>query len=128
MPRENQDPPNIPGYEILEPIGSGGQGSVWRARQKSLDRIVAIKVRVAEDASDPVISRRFIEEARIASKLNHPNIIQVIDIGESAGTYWYAMEYVAGVTALQLFRERGPLPEGEVLELAWQVLQALQHG
>ena len=57
-----------------------------------------------------------------------PNIIQVIDVGETDGTYWYAMEYVAGVTALDLFRERGPLPEGEVLEVAWQVAQALQHG
>jgi serine/threonine-protein kinase len=128
MPRPPQEPPRIPGYEILEPIGSGGQGSVWRARQKSLDRIVAIKVLWPEDATDPVLSARFIAEARIASKLNHPNIIQVIDVGENDGTYWYAMEYVAGVTALELFRERGPLPEGEVLEIAWQVAQALQHG
>ena len=128
MPRAPKEPPRIPGYDILEPIGSGGQGSVWRARQVSLDRVVAIKVLWAEDATDPVLARRFIEEARIASKLNHPNIIQVIDVGETDGTYWYAMEYVAGVTALDLFRERGPLPEGEVLEVAWQVAQALQHG
>ena len=128
MPRAPKEPPRIPGYDILEPIGSGGQGSVWRARQVSLDRVVAIKVLWAEDASDPVLARRFIDEARIASKLNHPNIIQVIDVGETDGTYWYAMEYVAGVTALDLFRERGPLPEGEVLEVAWQVAQALQHG
>ena len=66
MPRPPKEPPLIPGYEILEPLGSGGQGSVWRARQKSLDRIVAIKVLWAEDASDPVLSQRFIEEARIA--------------------------------------------------------------
>jgi serine/threonine protein kinase len=123
-----EPPPSIPGYEIVEAIGSGGQGSVWRARQLSLDRIVAIKVLWAEDAADPVLAQRFVDEARIASKLNHPNIIQVIDVGETDGTYWYAMEFVAGVTALDLFRERGPLPEGEVLEIAWQVAQALQHG
>jgi serine/threonine protein kinase len=128
MPRAPKEPPRIPGYEILEGIGSGGQGAVWRARQLSLDRIIALKVLWPEDASDPVLARRFIQEARIASKLNHPNIIQVIDVGETEGTYWYAMEFVAGVTALELFRERGPLPEGEVLEIAWQVAQALQHG
>src|SRR5688572_15758845 len=103
MPRAQQEPPRIPGYEILEPIGSGGQGSVWRARQKSLDRVVAIKVLWADDAKDPVLSGRFIDEARIASKLAHPNIIQVIDVGENEGTFWYAMEYVAGVSALELF-------------------------
>jgi serine/threonine protein kinase len=85
-------------YEIQSPLGSGGMGEVYRASQSSLGRQVAIKVLSPEFASDPDRLRRFEQEARSASALNHPNIISIYDVGCEGANSYIAMEFVDGKT------------------------------
>src|SRR5271169_3581637 len=83
-------------YEIVAPIGAGGMGEVYRARDSRLKREVAIKVLPESFARDPERIARFEREARAASALNHPNIVSVHDVGEENGTYFIVSELVAG--------------------------------
>ena len=83
-------------YEILSPVGAGGMGEVYRARDVRLGREIAIKVLPAGVASDTERRQRFEQEARSASALNHPNILTIYDVGTSDGTTWMAMELVEG--------------------------------
>ncbi|MCH9648629.1 MAG: serine/threonine-protein kinase [Deltaproteobacteria bacterium] len=111
-------------YELLEPLGSGAMGNVYRARDQKLDRYVAVKVLRPEFASDPERLRRFEGEARSASALNHPGIVHIYDVAESGQTPFIAMELVEGDT----FRTKiavGPLPIRRLLELACQTADAL---
>ena len=85
-------------YEIQAPLGAGGMGEVYRATQSSLGRQVAIKVLASSSASDPERLRRFEQEARAASALNHPNIISIYDVGREGATSYLAMEFVDGRT------------------------------
>jgi serine/threonine protein kinase len=85
-------------YQILDKLGGGGMGVVYKARDSHLDRFVAIKVLPPEKISDPDRRRRFTQEAKAASALNHPNIITIHDIDEADGVYFIAMEFVAGKT------------------------------
>ena len=117
----------IENYEILEKVGSGAMGAVYKARQISLNRIVALKILPPNLAEDRKYIARFLREAKLAAKLSHPNIIYVIDVGESHGVYYYAMEYVEGRTLKQLVDEDGPLPEREAIRMALQVARALDH-
>src|SRR5690349_8078226 len=96
-------------YEILGPLGAGGMGEVWRARDTRLSREVAIKVLPAEFASDAGRLKRFEKEARAASSLNHPNIVTIYEIGTSDSRSFIAMELVAGKTLRELLFA-GPLP------------------
>jgi serine/threonine protein kinase len=98
-------------YEILAPLGAGGMGEVYRARDTRLGREVAIKVLPAELSSDSGRLRRFEKEARSASSLNHPNIVTVYDIGSSDSTSYIAMELVEGETLRQMLAD-GALPSG----------------
>lgn len=111
-------------YEILEPIGAGGMGQVYRARHVKLGRDVAIKVLRPELASDPERLRRFEQEARSASALNHPNIIHIYDIGEHEGTPFIAMEFVEGRTLRDVL-SGGALSAPKLLELATQIAEGL---
>jgi serine/threonine protein kinase len=111
-------------YEICEAIGAGGMGELYRARDSRLGRDVAIKVLREELASDPERLRRFGQEARAASALNHPNIITVYDIGEQNGVCFIAMEYVQGRTLRELLGEE-LLPVRKLLELATQIAEGL---
>ncbi len=98
-------------YEIAEPIGKGGMGAVYRAKDSKLGRDVAIKVlRV----TDPERLRRFEQEARAASALNHPNIVTIYEIDEHEGTPYIAMEYVKGVTLREMLAN-GPLPNDKLI-------------
>ena len=99
-------------------------GVVYKARDTRLKRFVAIKVLPAEQVSDPERKRRFIQEARAASALNHPNIITIYDIGTESGIDFIVMEYVAGKTLDQLIPRKG-LPLNETLKLAVQMADAL---
>ena len=85
-------------YEILEKLGAGGMGVVYKARDTHLDRFVAIKVLPPERVADPERKRRFVQEAKAASALNHPNIVTIYDISSDKGVDFIAMEYVAGKT------------------------------
>src|SRR5438552_19186444 len=88
----------IAAYKILDPLGSGGMVEVYRAYDTRLDRIASLKVLPVEVASDQERMRRFIQEAKAASALNHPNVAHIYEIGESDGVHFIAMEYVEGQT------------------------------
>src|SRR4026208_508972 len=111
-------------YRIDAKIGEGGMGVVYRAIDTHLERPVAIKVLPAAAVADPDRKRRFIQEAKSASSLNHPNIIHVYDIGSDQGVDFIAMEYVAGRTLEQAVGRRG-LALGEGLKIAIQAADAL---
>jgi len=117
----------IKGYEILSKLGQGGMGAVFKARQVSLDREVALKVLFPNLAKDRSYVARFLREARAVAKLNHKHIIQGIDVGESGGHYYFAMEFVDGPTLQEIIRSKGPVPEERALKIAGEVAQALSH-
>src|SRR5262245_53523314 len=85
-------------YEIISQLGAGGMGEVYRAKDTRLDRMVAIKVLPSEKVADPERKRRFVQEAKAASALNHPNIVTIYDINTCNGMDFIAMEYVPGKT------------------------------
>jgi eukaryotic-like serine/threonine-protein kinase len=111
-------------YEILAPLGAGGMGEVYRAKDERLSREVAIKVLPSELASDAERLKRFEKEARSASALNHPNIVTIYDIGSSEGVSWIAMERVEGATLRELLAS-GPLPVRRLLQIAPQIAEGL---
>src|SRR6266542_3155424 len=111
-------------YEILGPLGAGGMGEVWRARDTRLSREVAIKVLPAEFSSDSGRLRRFEKEARAAASLSHPNIVTIHDIGTSESCSYIAMELVAGKTVRELLFA-GPLPVKRLLQIAAQIAEGL---
>src|SRR5207244_8057382 len=116
-------------YEIISPLGAGGMGEVYRARDTRLGREVAIKVLPAAVSANPERLRRFETEARSASALNHPHIVTIHDIGEFGGTAFIAMELVDGQTLRELLAG-GALPAKRILTIAAQVADGLAkaHG
>jgi serine/threonine-protein kinase len=118
----------IAGFELLSKIGEGGMGAVYRARQVSMDRLVAVKVLPRRLANDDEFIQRFIREARAAGKLNHINIVQGLDVGHKNGRYYFAMEYVDGKTIKELFKDRdGVFAPREAVQILLQVARALDH-
>jgi serine/threonine protein kinase len=111
-------------FEIVDTLGRGGMGEVYKARDTHLDRFVAIKVLPPDKVGDAERKRRFIQEAKAASALNHPNIIHVYDIAEEDGILFIAMEYVKGKTLEQLIG-RKPLRLKDTLNYAVQIADAL---
>ena len=111
-------------YEILSPLGAGGMGEVYRARDSRLAREVAVKLLPESACCDPQSMERFRREAQAASAINHPNICAVYDIGEADGRAFIVMELVAGTT-LQEMIDRGPIPPNRVLEWGTQIADAL---
>lgn len=112
------------GYEIVGEIGAGGMGVVYRARDPTLERDVAVKTLSAEFAKDPEFVQRFLREARSVARLSHPNIVQIYNFGCVEGTYYLAMEYLDG-RSLAVYLKNGPWPEREALGLARQACRAL---
>jgi serine/threonine protein kinase len=111
-------------YEIVAPLGAGGMGEVYRARDTRLDRTVAIKILPAQFSSDPVSKQRFEREAKTISSLNHPHICVLHDIGHQGGTDYLVMECVEGETLARRL-EKGPLPLEQVLKFGMQTAEAL---
>src|SRR5467141_3419459 len=111
-------------YEILGPLGAGGMGEVYRARDTRLDRTVAIKVLPQHLADTPEARQRFEREARAVSALNHPHICTLHDVGSQDGTEYLVMEYLEGET-LSARLEKGPLPLDVVLRYGVEIADAL---
>ena len=118
--------PLFPQLEILGLLGHGGMGAVYQARQRGLDRIVALKVLPPEISSDPNFARRFAREAQALARLSHPNIVTVIDLGQSGAVYYFLMEFVDGVNLRQLLRTRRLVPR-DALDLVPQICDALEY-
>jgi serine/threonine-protein kinase len=112
-------------YELIKRIGRGGMADVFMARDRLLDRNVAIKVLFPEFAVDPNFVERFRREAQAAANLNHPNIVNVFDWGKHGGTYFIAMEYVDGRTLADILRSNGHLTSKQAAEIASEVAAAL---
>jgi eukaryotic-like serine/threonine-protein kinase len=113
-------------YEIQTPLGAGGMGEVYKARDTRLDRTVAVKVLPAELAGDPEFRQRFDREAKTISQLSHPNICVLHDVGHDAGMDFLVMEFLDGETLAQRL-DRGPIPFDETLKLAAEIADALDN-
>ncbi|OAI39773.1 hypothetical protein AYO40_05465 [Planctomycetaceae bacterium SCGC AG-212-D15] len=114
-------------YTILEPLGSGGLGTVYRARHEGLGQIVALKVLHPRCASEPGFAARLQREGQVLAALAHPHIIGVRDLGCEAGVYYLAMECVTGKTLRQCLQDEGPLPWPRAAAILDQLCQAVQH-
>jgi len=112
-------------YEIIQTIGEGGMANVYLAKDTILDRYVAVKVLRGDLAEDEKFIRRFQREALSASKLVHPNIVEMYDVGEENGSYYIVMEYINGRTLKSLVKRRGALTLPEVIDVMSQLLSAI---
>jgi len=117
----------IPGYQILSRLGAGAMATVFKARQLSLDRIVAIKVLPKKFSESPDYVARFYKEGKAAARLNHPNIVQAYDVGEAGGYHYFVMEYVEGHTLFDELAEGKVFSEQEALKVIIQIARALAH-
>ncbi|MEM6459775.1 MAG: serine/threonine-protein kinase [Planctomycetota bacterium] len=117
----------IPGYQIVRQLGAGAMARVFLAKQVSLDRMVAIKVLPQKFTSNPDFVRRFYDEGKAAAKLNHPHIVQAIDVGHSGEYHYFVMEYVAGRTVFDDITTKGPYAEADAVRIAIETAEALDH-
>lgn len=115
----------FPQLEILELIGKGGMGAVYKARQKQLDRIVALKILPPGIGHDAAFAERFAREAKALAKLNHPNIVTLYEFGDASGQFYFLMEFVDGVNLRQLLHNSRIAPR-EALAIVPQICDALQ--
>jgi serine/threonine protein kinase len=116
----------FPQLEILELLGRGGMGAVYKARQPLLDRFVAVKILPPESGKTPAFAERFAREAKALARLNHPNIVAVYDSGNVDGLYYFIMEFVDGVNLRQMIRSKQLTPQ-DALKLVPQICDALQY-
>ncbi|MEO2087915.1 MAG: serine/threonine-protein kinase, partial [Gemmataceae bacterium] len=117
--------PVVDGYDILDVIGSGGMGVVYRARDRQLDRVVAVKMILAGGADGPQLAR-FRDEARAVAALQHPNIVQVFDAGETGGRPFLVLEYVPG-GSLARFGGGAPIAPQRAAEIVAALARGVQH-
>lgn len=114
-------------YRVLEKLGEGGMGAVYKAHDTQLDRDVALKVLPAQHLTDADVIARFRREARALAKLSHPNIIHAYDNGEDKGRHFLVMEYVEGASLSAILRERGAIPPTLAADMIYQAALGLQH-
>jgi len=117
----------IPGYKVLGKLGAGAMASVFKARQMSLDRTVAIKVLPRKFSSNPQFIERFYAEGRAAAQLNHPNIVQAYDVGKAGDYHYFVMEFVDGRTVYDDIVRHRRYAEADALDIVIQIAEALQH-
>jgi serine/threonine protein kinase len=126
--RDSKDVPHqIPGYKIQGKLGAGAMAIVYKARQLSLNRTVAIKILPKRFSENPEYVERFYREGQAAAKLNHNNIVQAFDVGEAGGYHYFVMEYVEGKTLYDDLSAGAIFKEDEALEIIIQVAHALAH-
>lgn len=127
--RESKKDLKFKGYEIISTLGEGGLGSVFKARQISMNRLVALKVLHKQWISDDEFRKRFVLEARIVGKLSHQNLIQVYDVGKEGDYYYFSMEYVEGRTVEELIHDspRRQMEVGRAVEVIIQVVRAIRY-
>lgn len=118
---------HIPGFNVLSRLGAGAMATVYKARQLSLDRLVAIKILPRKFSSDPQFIERFYAEGRAAAQLNHPNIVQAYDVGKAGEYHYFVMEYVEGSTVYDHIIKHKRYPEKDAVEVITQVALALEH-
>ncbi len=124
---ESRRAQEIPGYRVLEKLGSGAMAHVFKAKQLSLDRMVAVKVLPRQLSENTEYVERFYKEGKAAAKLNHPNIVQAFDVGEAGGFHYFVMEYVEGHTLHDELLAHKVFSEAEALGIIIQVARALEH-
>ena len=117
----------IPGFQMIGKLGAGAMATVFKARQLSLDRIVAIKVLPKKLSANEEFVERFYKEGRAAARLNHNNIVQAIDVGEAGGYHYFVMEYVEGHTVSDEMPNGKKCSESDALAIIVQVARALEH-
>ncbi|MCS7465229.1 serine/threonine protein kinase [Stieleria sp. ICT_E10.1] len=116
-----------PGYQILNLVGRGAMGAVYRALQIDLERIVALKIILISNVAQPNAAARFEREAKALARLQHPNIVQALNFGKHDGRYYFAMEFVPGRTCEELVRESGLMPPQAAWSIVRQVASGLYH-
>ena len=126
-PTTGQTLEQVGDFELITKLGQGAMGAVFKARQRMLDRIVALKVLPPRIAKDQDFIQRFVREARASAKLSHPNIVAGIDVGQDEATklWYFAMEFVDGPTVKQMQEKNAKLPEDQALKIARDVAMAL---
>ena len=117
----------IPGYKILGQLGKGAMATVFKGRQLSLDRLVAIKVLPQKYTSNPQFIERFYAEGRAAAQLNHPNIVQAYDVGQAGNYHYFVMEYVEGRTVYDDIVKHKRYTEADAIDIIIQTAEALDH-
>jgi eukaryotic-like serine/threonine-protein kinase len=117
----------IPGFKIINKLGAGAMATVYKAKQLSLDRLVAIKVLPRKFTSNTQFIERFYAEGRAAAQLNHPNIVQAYDVGKAGELYYFVMEFVDGTTVYDEITKKKRYGEAEAVDIAIQMAEALEH-
>jgi serine/threonine-protein kinase len=117
----------IPGYQLLQKLGQGSMGTVFKARQLSMNRLTAVKVLQPRLATKPDFLQRFTREAHLAARLSHNNVVQAIDVGSAGKLHYFVMEYVEGTTIDQELKAGKIYDEQEAVQIILQIAQALQH-
>ncbi|MBW3597788.1 MAG: protein kinase, partial [Planctomycetes bacterium] len=118
--------PHFPQLEILELIGRGGMGAVYKARQTELDRVVALKILPPTAAADPSFAERFSREAKTLARMNHPHIVAIHDVGRGGGYFYFLMEFVDGVNLRQAIQAKSLSPQ-DALAVVRQICDALEY-
>jgi serine/threonine-protein kinase len=121
------EPHKVGGYEIISTLGEGGLGTVYKARQISMGRLIALKVLHKKWLKDEEFKKRFLLEARLAGRLSHQNLIQVFDVGRQGDTLFFSMEYIDGETVEDIVDRDGPMDVDRALNIALQVLRAIAY-
>lgn len=117
----------VPGYKVIAPLGAGAMATVYKAKQLSLDRLVAIKVLPKKFINNPQFVERFYAEGKAAAQLNHPNIVQAFDVGQAGDYHYFVMEYVEGRTVYDDIVKHKRYSEADAIIIIIQVAEALQH-
>ncbi len=117
----------IPGYKVLGKLGAGAMATVFKAKQLSLDRVVAIKVLPRKFTANPQFIERFYAEGRAAAQLNHPNIVQAYDVGKAGDYHYFVMEFVDGTTVYDEIVKNKRFGEKDAIDIVIQMAEALEH-